>query len=149
VADSLMQPWYSALRAAGQPRWFLILQSAQLLALVLLLIAFIPAGAGGAATAHLVAAWLIVPVLWIIMRRAGLAPRASAVVRVLRGPVTAAVVCWLAHVVIVETPLLADPGSMIGAVVEGLVLVFVYGGALYLLDGFTREHVRQLLRARR
>jgi PST family polysaccharide transporter len=149
VADSLMQPWYSALRAAGHPRWFLILQSVQLLALVVLLAALVPGGAQGAATAHLAAAWLIVPVLWMVMRKAGLAPRASAVVRVLRGPIIAAVVCWLAHVVIVRTPLLADPGNLVGAVVEGLVLVCVYGGVLYLLDDITREHLRRLYRARR
>lgn len=146
VADSLIQPWYSAVLAAGRPRWFLILQVGQIIVLGTLLVSFVAGGVDGAAWAHLLAAWAVVPVLWIIMVRIGTAPRLVPMLLALRGPASAAVVTWLVHEGLSRLPLLGDPRSLTGGILEGVALVTVYVATLLALDAPVRQQVRRFVR---
>jgi O-antigen/teichoic acid export membrane protein len=149
AAVSIIEPWYSAIRAVGRPHWYLILQASQFVILVTLLIAFLRRGVVWAGISHLIAAWVIVPVLWVVLRRAAVAPALGRLLVTLRGPLAAGAAAFLVHLGFASVPAIADPESLAAGMLEGVTLLIVFGGVLLLVDPWVRGQARtQIARLR-
>ncbi|MDT8910143.1 oligosaccharide flippase family protein [Amycolatopsis sp. PS_44_ISF1] len=130
----LLQIWYQGVKATGQARRYLALESTHLLVLGLGLLLVVHRGIGAVAAVQFGAVWLVVPLAWFALRRHGVAPPpaelAGMTLRVLAAGVAAAVpVSVLDHAGVFGA---AD--SPAGAVAEGLLLVLGYAGATLALQ---------------
>jgi PST family polysaccharide transporter len=85
IGISVLYSWYEAIRAVGHARWYLAFEVAHLALLVAGLLAFTRLGVVAAAAVQLVAAWLLVPVVWRSLRAAGIAPPVVALRRAVVG----------------------------------------------------------------
>ncbi|SDI84001.1 polysaccharide transporter, PST family [Actinokineospora alba] len=137
LAISVLQTWHQVIKAAGHARLYLGLQAAHLVVLVSLLVPGTRFGVTAVALIQVGAAWLLVGGTWWAMVRRGLAFRPAELARMALGVGLAGAVCAAAGMAL-------DGGwteSVAGTLVEGLVLLVVYGGVLLLVD---RDIVRQL-----
>lgn len=146
LAISVLQTWYEAIRGAGRPRWYLALQVAHLVLLVTGLLVATPHGLVAAAGAQLAAAAVLVPVAWVALWRAGAAPRARVLLRGLLGPVLGALACLAAVTAAGALGLLGAPSSLVGALVEGVLLVACYAGVVAVVDRGALRELRAMLR---
>ena len=140
---SLLQTWYEAIRAAGHPRWYLVLEVAHLVLLVVGLALLTRHGVLAAAAAQVGAAWLLVPVAGWVLVRAGIAPPIRELARGVAGLAAAGFVCWVVETGLDRSGLLGSPRSLAGATVEGAVLLLCYAGITLAIN---RSAVRELRR---
>lgn len=138
---SLLHVWYQVLKAAGHARRYLALEVTHLVVLVSGLAVFTRFGVVAVALVHVVAAWSLVPLTWRALARRGLAPPVASLARGAAGVVTAA--GCAAGVVWSAGGVFGPPGSVVGAVAQGAVLVAVCGAVVV---GVNRNVVREVRR---
>ncbi|WP_409183719.1 oligosaccharide flippase family protein [Amycolatopsis sp. VS8301801F10] len=130
----LLQIWYQAVKATGNARRYLALESTHLALLTVGLALFVHKGIDAVAAVQFGAVWLVVPLAWAAMRNHGVAPSsaelAGMVLRVLAaGAVSAVPMLALDH-----AGVFGAGDSLTGAVAEAVLLVAGYAGATLLLQ---------------
>ncbi|MEU4745563.1 oligosaccharide flippase family protein, partial [Actinosynnema sp. NPDC023658] len=135
---SLLHLWYQVLKAAGHARRYLALEVTHLVALVGGLLVFTRQGVVAVALVQVAAAWLVVPCTWWALARRGIGPPLRALVRGVAGVVAAAGCC--AAVAFLAGDVFGPPGSVVGALGEGVVLAVVCGVVVLVSN---REVVRR------
>lgn len=122
---SLLHVWYQVLKAAGHARRYLALEATHLALLVGGLLVFTRHGVVAVALVQVAAAWLVVPCAWRALARRGLGPPWRSLAKGATGVVSAAGCC--AAVALWAGDLFGPPGSVVGAMTEGVVLAVVCG----------------------
>ncbi|MDF0530675.1 oligosaccharide flippase family protein [Tsukamurella sp. 8F] len=141
IAISLLHTWYETAMAAGQARWYLVLELVRLVLLAGGLLALTRFGVVWAAVAQLAAAAVLVPFAWLGMARSGAAPSPADFGRALWGlavPSAAAAAVSAAYRL---SPLAGADGSVVRGVAEGLLVTAVFAAVAYLTN---RELIGQL-----
>ncbi|SDG06148.1 polysaccharide transporter, PST family [Lentzea fradiae] len=115
---SLLHVWYQALRAAGHARQYLALETAHLVALLTALVLTTRRGPEAVAVTQVAVVWLLVPVTWLVLARAGLAPRRVA--RPVAGVVAGALLSLGVRLA------LPEPSGVLGLAGTGLALAAAY-----------------------
>ncbi|GAA1274885.1 oligosaccharide flippase family protein [Saccharothrix xinjiangensis] len=138
---SLLHVWYQVLKATGHARRYLALEVTHLVVLVSGLFAFTARGVVAVSLVHAVAAWSLVPVTWRALARRGLTPPAGSLARGAVGVVAAAGCAAL--VVRLAGDEFGPPGSVAGAVTQGVVLVAVCGAVVVVLNRDVLREVRR------
>ncbi|WP_158883500.1 oligosaccharide flippase family protein [Amycolatopsis anabasis] len=148
LATCLLQGWYEAIRAAGRPRSYLVLQCLHLLVLLVALASLTRFGVLAAAASHVLAVWLLLPVAWFVLMRLDLAPSARGLARQVTGLLVAALVSAVPVLVLDGLGCFGPPTSVLGALAEAVVLLTAYAAATVLTQ---RKAVQELcaLRTRR
>ncbi|WP_447009258.1 oligosaccharide flippase family protein [Saccharothrix hoggarensis] len=138
---SLLHVWYQVLKAAGHARRYLALEATHLVLLVGGLLAFTSHGVVAVAAVQVAAAWLLVPWTWLALARRGLSPPLGALRGGVVGVVVAAGCC--AAVAFLAGDVFGPPGSVVGAMTEGVVLTVVCGVVVVAAN---REALREVRR---
>jgi O-antigen/teichoic acid export membrane protein len=139
----LLQVWYQAVKATGQVRRYLALETTHLVLLVAGLVLLTHAGIGAVAAVQFGAAWLVVPIAWRVLAGLGVAPPvaelAGIVVRVLGACAVGAVPAVLLEL----TGFFGAADSLTGALAEAAVLAAGYTGATLLVQRTALTELRR------
>lgn len=146
LAISVLQTWFEAIRAAGRPRAYLALQAGHLGLLVVVLPLAAPHGLVPAALAQAGAAAVLLPVAWLALRSAEVAPPVGVLGRSLVGPIAGALACGGA--VLLLRPVTAPSASLVGSLVEGAVLVVCYAVVVAVVDRSAVREARGMIGSR-
>ncbi|MEV7037859.1 oligosaccharide flippase family protein [Amycolatopsis sp. NPDC051061] len=130
----LLQIWYQAVKATGHVRRYLALEATHLLLLAAGLALLTSAGIGAVAGVQLGAAWLVVPLAWLVLDRSGVAPSRAELAGVAARVLLAGAAAAVPAVALAHAGWFGAAGSLPGAVAEAAVLVAGYAGATCLLQ---------------
>ena len=127
----VLQIWYQVVKAAGHARRYLALEVGHLVALVAAVVVAVPYGMVAVAVAQAAAAWLVVGLTWWTMSRLALTFPARELLRTAAGVLGAAALCFGVATLVGPTT------TVLGTVVEGVLVAAVYTGTV-LLSGVAR-----------
>jgi O-antigen/teichoic acid export membrane protein len=138
LAISLLQSWYQVIKAAGQPRRYLLLETAHLATLLSGLLLVTRYGMVAVAAAQAVVAWLLVGLTWWVMTRLALAFPLAELARMSAAVLGAAVPCVV--VALLADHLFGPPATVGWLLAKALALAVVYaGGSLLTHRAVVRE----------
>jgi len=126
IGLSLLATWYEVLIASRRLGQYLCFEITRLVLLVAALFFFTRYGITAAACAQLIAVWCVIPVVWVAMVRAKVAPPIRDVVRGLVGFLAPALACVAFVFILRWSDVGLDPTSRVGSIVELVVLVSCY-----------------------
>jgi PST family polysaccharide transporter len=131
---SLLTLWYRTIIVAGRLRQYLYFEIGHLTLLVTLLLICTRYGIIAAAFAQLAAVWAVLPVVWVSLRRARVAPPLGDLARAVFGFMVPAVSCVAIVVAARWADIEPDPRSLMGSVLELLILVAWYAAIAALTN---------------
>ncbi|WP_101948128.1 oligosaccharide flippase family protein [Mycobacterium sp. 3519A] len=131
---SLLTLWYQGVIVSGRLRQYLCFEIAHLALLVGLLLMFARSGITAAAIAQTAAVWTVLAAAGVAVYRAKVAPPLGDSVRAIWGFLIPAAACVVLVVVSRWLGIEADPGSLLGAVCELIVLAGCYCGIAVLTN---------------
>jgi PST family polysaccharide transporter len=120
---SLLTLWYQAIIVSGRLRQYLCFEIGHLALLVLLLLLFTRYGITAVALAQTAAVWTLVTAVWVGLRRARVAPPLPDIARAVVGLLVPAASCLALVGAARWADIEPDPRSLVGSVLELLVLV--------------------------
>ena len=142
LAISLLQSWYQVIKAAGQPRRYLLLETTHLVALLAGLVLVTRYGMVAVAITQAAVAWVLVVATWWVLTRLGLAfphaELAGMVIAVLGAAMPCVIVAFLAD------GLFGPPSTVTWLLVEAVALVVAYAGGSLLTHRTVVRELRML-----
>ena len=133
------------LRAVARTGWYLLAQALHLVLLAALLRLFTPHGVVAAAWAQVIAAMIVLPIAMGLAVRAGVC-RPVAIVKLMAGPVGAALVTFVMYQSLRSLPIFEDASLLWAGLLLGCLLLATYGGALTIMSPSVRRDLSTLRR---
>lgn len=130
----LLQIWYQAVKATGNARRYLALESTHLALLTAGLALLAHAGINAVAAVQLGAVWLVVPLAWAALRKYRVAPPAAELAGMALRVLAAGAVSAVPTLALNHAGVFGAEDSLTGAVAEAVLLVAGYAGATLFLQ---------------